>query len=117
MLNIFIIQTKKCLLALALLGATEIAMASFTGSREGKSKDLYSLKHFNKTFYKNMSPFSLRAGFKYKGTHVTTQQATNNAVVFNSMVRFEKGNVTYIYPYKHVVSIPKFKAPTTPPIR
>ena len=117
MFKSFTIQTKKCFLALALVGATQLAMGSFTGSSEGKSSDLYSLKHFNKTFYKNASPFSLRAGFKYKGTQFTSLKSTNNAVVFNSVVRFEKGNTTYIYPYKHTVSLPKFKTPTPPPIR
>ena len=111
------IKCRKILIALLMAGATQLAMASFTGSTEESSKNKYSLKNFNKTFYKNASPFSLRAGFQYKGTQVISLQKDANAITYSSIMRFEKGNTTYIYPYKHTVSVPKFKAPTPPAVR
>ena len=109
------LKLRKVLIALLLIGATHIAMGSFTGSSERKSKNLYSLTHFNKNFYKTISPFSLRAGYQYKGIKVVKQQQeTNGEITFTSMLRYEKGNTTYIYPYTHKVSAPKFKTPTSP---
>jgi hypothetical protein len=111
------IKTTKIVIALLMAGITQIAMGSFTGSTDESTKNKYSLKNFNKTFYKTASPFSLRAGFQYKGTQVISLQKDANAITYNSLMRFEKGNTTYIYPYKHTVSVPKFKAPTPPAVR
>lgn len=109
------VKIRKVLITLLLIGATYIAMGSFTGSSERKSKNLYSLSNFNKNFYKTVSPFSLRAGYQYKGIQVLRQkQETNGDITFTSMLRYEKGNTTYIYPYTHKVSTPKFKTPVSP---
>lgn len=106
------------MIALLMVGVTHIALGAFTGTSEKKSKDLYSLKYFNKNFYKNTSPFSLRAGFEYKGTRVISQKVdANGNLVLTSMMRYERGNTTYIYPYTHKVVVPKFKAPTPPVYR
>jgi hypothetical protein len=112
------IQLKKITLALFLMGAAHLSMGSFTGSSDNRSKNLYSLKNFNRNFYKSNSPFSLRAGFEYKGLQLLSQKKEiNGDITLNSIVRFEKGNTTYIYPYTHKVSIPKFKSPTPPAFR
>ncbi|TDH18295.1 hypothetical protein EXU57_23870 [Segetibacter sp. 3557_3] len=102
------------MIALVFICATEISMGSFTGSTDENSRNKYSLKNFNKNFYKKASPYSLHAGFEYKGTQIISQQSTPEGVTLNSVMRFEKGNTTYIYPYKHKVSVPKFKAPVPP---
>lgn len=117
MKNRYPIQLKKFIIALLLVSVTHIAMGSFTGS-DKKSKYLYSLKNFNRNFYRSTSPFSLRAGFEYKGLQLLSQKKEiNGDITFNSMMRFEKGNTTYIYPYTHKVSVPKFKTPTPPTLR
>lgn len=114
----YIIQLKKFTIALVLVSATQIAMGSFTGSTNKRSKDIYSLKNFNRSFYKPLSPFSLRSGFEFKGVQVLSQKKElNGDITINSMMRFERGNTTYIYPYTHKVSVPKFKSPTPPTFR
>ena len=101
-----------------LIGATHIAMGSFTGKSEKKSSDLYSLKSFNKNLYKSAFHFSLRVGFEYKGVRFLNQKKeANGDLTINSMMRFEKGNTTYIYPYTHKISVPKFKTPSPPTFR
>jgi len=116
--NLNIIRLKKITLALLLIGATNLTMGSFTGSSDLKSKNLYSLKNFNRNFYKSTSPFSLRAGFQYKGMQLLSQKKEiNGDITLNSIMRFEKGNTTYIYPYTHKVSVPKFKSPAPPTFR
>ena len=111
------IQFIKIMTALLFAGATQIAMGSFTGSTDENSKNKYSLKNFNKNFYKSASPFSLRNTFQYKGTQVLSIHRDDNSTTYQSIMRFEKGNTTYIYPYKHKVSLPRFKAPTPPTVR
>jgi hypothetical protein len=112
------IRFKKALMALLLVSAAHIAFASFTGTSEDKSKTLYSLKNFNKTFYRSASPFSLRAGFEYKGSRlISVKREENGTLNLNSMMRYEKGNTVYIYPYKVKVNVPKFKTPTPPTFR
>ena len=111
------IQFIKIMTALLFAGATQIAMGSFTGSSDENSKNKYSLKNFNKNFYKTASPFSLRNSFQYKGTQVLNALKSDNSTTYQLIMRFEKGNTTYIYPYKHKVSLPKFKAPVPQTVR
>ena len=111
------IQLTKIMVALLMVGATQIAMGSFTGSSDENSKNKYSLKNFNKNFYKTASPFSLRSTFQYKGTQIVSIQKDDNSTIYQTIMRFEKGNTTYIYPYKHKVSLPRFKAPAPPAVR
>lgn len=111
-------KVKKVMIALLLVGATHIAMGSFTGTAEKKSSNLYSLKNFNRNFYRNASHFSLRACFDYKGVRFLSQKKeANGDITINSLMRFEKGNTTYIYPYTHKIIVPKFKTPAPPSFR
>jgi hypothetical protein len=106
------IKRRKLVIAVLLAFATQMAIASFTGTIGESSSNKYSLKNFNKNFYKKASPYSLRAGFQYKGTQIMSQQKDATGVTYNNMMRFEKGNTTYIYPYKHKVSVATFKTPS-----
>ncbi len=109
------IKPGKFFIAMCLVGLTHIAMASFTGTTEESLKSKYSLKQFNKSFYRSASPFTLTTGFQFKGIRQLSSQKTDDgSITYTSMMRFEKGNVTYIYPYKHTVKLPKFKAPAAP---
>ncbi|HEX8279412.1 MAG TPA: hypothetical protein VF540_11985, partial [Segetibacter sp.] len=108
------IKRRKLVIALLFACATQISLGSFTGTVDEKAKAKYSLKNFNRNFYKKASPFSLTAGFQYKGIQVTSQQKDASGITYNSMMRFEKGNTTYIYPYKHKVTLSVFKTPTPP---
>lgn len=94
--------------------AVQVAIA-FTGSVSSTSgnsakKEKFTLKNFNKNF-KNVSVVSLTNGLSYKGAQVFVQQR-NNGLELNGVMHYEKGNTTYIYPYKHKVNVPKFKAPS-----
>jgi hypothetical protein len=114
----YTIKIAKIMLALLLVSAADIAMGSFTGTTDDKVRNLYSLKNFNRNFYKTPSPFSLRAGFQYSGSQlISVKKESNGDLTVNSMMRFEKGNTTYIYPYKHKVPVPKFKTPAPPAVR
>ncbi len=112
------VKVKKMIIALLLISATHIAMGSFTGRSNKKSNDLYSLKNFNRNFYKSASMFSLRAGYEYRGTRLLSQRKeANGDITMLTLMRFEKGNTTYIYPYTHKIIVPKFKTPAPPSFR
>ena len=106
-------QFKKLMIVTLMICTVQMSMASFTGSSDKRSNTIFSLKNFNKNFYKTVSPFSLRAGFTFKGFQVISQKKeANGDITLNSMMRYEKGNTTYIYPYKHKVSVSKFITPS-----
>ncbi len=112
------IKFSKLLIALLFVSAAQFAMASFTGTFEDKTKNIYSLKNYNRNLFKSTSLFSLLAGFQYTGSQlISVKKESNGDVSLNSMMRFEKGNTTYIYPYTHKITVPKFKTPTPPSIR
>lgn len=103
---------KKLMIVSLMICIAQMSLASFTGSSDKRSNTIFSLKNFNKNFYKMASPFSLRANFTYKGLQVFGEKKeANGDVTFNSIMRYEKGNTTYIYPYRHRVAFQKFKAP------
>jgi len=90
-------------------------MGAFTGTTTKKSSSLYSLKNFNRNYYKNSLIFSLRYGFDYKGSRLLSQKKElNGDMTITSIMRFEKGNTTYVYPYVHKVVVPKFATPSPP---
>lgn len=111
-------KMKKVIIALLLVSATHLAMGAFTGRSAKKSNDLFSLKNFNRNFYKTASFFSLRTSYAYKGSRFLSQRKeANGDITMYSMMRFEKGNTTYIYPYAHKIVVPRFKTPAPPCFR
>ncbi len=106
----------KLLLTLTSMLVLNAGFGSFIGSRHAiDDDDKFSLKNLSK-YKKNYSLSSIRLSqFQFMGSQDIFQQKTNNSVQMQSMLRLQKGNTTYIYPYKHTVKIPKFKTPTPSP--
>jgi hypothetical protein len=112
------VKIKKVIIALLMVSVTHMALGSFTGTTKRKLSSLYSLKNFNKHYNKKSSIYSLKSGFEFKGSRfVSEQKEPNGDLTVNSMMRYESGNTTYIYPYKHKVAVPKFKTPSAPALR
>lgn len=105
---------KLAIAALFVLGA-QLAFAAFTftGITEKKAKDAtYSLKNLNHLSSKAVSYASLKYSLHLKnGTQPLHQQATSNGMEVTSLVRYNNGNTSYVYPYKFKVKVPKFKTP------
>lgn len=51
-----------------------------------------------------------KAGFLYRGNFSNIEKAPQ-ATNMNAVVTFQKGNTTFIYPYKYKVKVPIFKTP------
>lgn len=97
--------------------AVQFVYGSFTGNSDG-SKDKFSLKNIS-SVSKSYSLSSLKAGtFKYKGSSELSQLNTGSGnVEVTSMIRLERGNTTYVYPYRYNVKAPRFVTPKAPAIR
>lgn len=88
-----------------------MALAAFSGNVDERNKEKYSLKNLNR-LSKNYSLSSLRAGtFQYKGFYQVAPAPGSQA---NSYLSLQKGNITYVYPYKYKVKVPRFATPTPP---
>jgi hypothetical protein len=103
---------KASFVALLAMGI-QVAYAafSFTGIADEKAKNnKYSLKNLSSLSHKGLSFSSLRLSLQYKGTQASKEMTTGSEL--NSLMRFDNGNTTYIYPYKFKVKAPKFKTPS-----
>lgn len=106
---------KKALFVALLAMGIQVAYAafSFTGIADEKTKSSkYSLKNLSSLSHKGLSFSSLKSSLQFKGTQVSKDVQGNSEM--NSMLRFDNGNTTYIYPYKFKVKAPKFKTPAPP---
>jgi hypothetical protein len=103
----------KYLVAGILVLGVQVVHGSFTGNSDG-SKDKFSLKNIG-SLKKTYSLSSLHINtFRYKCSDDLVQQNTDGQVQVTSMVRLERGNTTYVYPYKYTVKVPKFVTPKAP---
>lgn len=57
-----------------------------------------------------LSNFTLRPGFTYKGSFSNIEKSPQQTTL-QSVLTYQRGNTTFIYPYKHVVQVPRFKTP------
>lgn len=110
------VHTKIVIAGLLLL-AGEFAFGAITGRSDG-SKDKYSLSHLNSSNQRIYSLSSLRTNsFRYSGSSDIYHLSTGDQIQVQSMIRMERGNTTYVYPYKYTVKVPKFQTPQAPFIR
>jgi hypothetical protein len=106
-------------LAVTLLVGVQTGYAAFTLSgvtteKRGKQTK-FTLKNLNLLNSKSLSYSSLRATMQYKSIQTLGLQLKwNNNTEMNSMLRFDNGNSSFVFPYKFKVKVPKFKTPTPP---
>ncbi|MCC6761655.1 hypothetical protein [Phnomibacter sp. MR] len=110
------ITSSFALSAVLLLGMAVCCQFHLYAAKGGsKEKKGYVLKF--KTFDTKTNfqrQFTLQPGVQYKGSFnqvIKTPQSTT----LQSIITYQRGNTTFIYPYQHKVSVPKFKTPE--PIR
>ena len=92
------ILTRK-LTTLFLIGLSVAAFATLgDGKSKGKKSSLLSSKP-------TITPgkFSLKSGYQYRGSQIINQQKDKNSFTRNSLVTYQKGNITYVMPLKTIV--------------
>ena len=106
---------KLMMVALLVMGI-QVAYAafSFTGLSDEKNKNnKFSLKNLSSLSHKSLSFASLKSSLQYKGgQNFSTSKETASGMEINSMLRYDNGNTTYVYPYKFKIKAPKFKTPS-----
>ena len=105
---------KIAIASLFILGAQlAIAAFTFTGITEKKAKEnTYSLKNLHLLSAKAVSYSSLKYSLHLKnGSQTMNQQSTKSGIEVTSLLRYNNGNTSYVYPYKFKVKVPKFKTP------
>jgi len=103
---------KKAVFVALLAMGMQVAYAalSFSGIADEKLKTTkYSLKNLSALSHKGLSFSSMKSSLQYKGT-----QTVPGSEVSSSMIRFDNGNTSYVYPYKVKIKAPKFKTPAPP---
>jgi len=104
-------------LTLTLLVGVSHVYAAFTLSgitteKRGKQSK-YTLKNLNLLSSKSLSYSSLKATMQYNSIQTLGLQLKgNNNTEINSMLRYDNGNSSFVFPYKFKVKVPKFKTPS-----
>jgi hypothetical protein len=106
---------KTAIVALLVMGMqVTYAALSFTGIADEKLKvGKFSLKNLSALSHKGLSFSTLRSNLPYKGAQ-TKESVFGTGSEVSSMLRYDNGNTSYIYPYKFKVKAPKFKTPAPP---
>jgi hypothetical protein len=87
------------------------AAFAFTGIVDDKAKNSkFTLRSLNNFSKKGLSLSAIKSNLHYKGLTLTGNGLMQNNDK-NSMLQYNNGNTTYIYPYKIKVKVPKFKTP------
>jgi hypothetical protein len=106
--------TVKSLGLLVIAGLLCVHFQLFAAKGGGKEKKGYVLKFDGFDMRSaGFSPFSLRHGVTYHGSFNTIQRAPLQTTI-QSLTTYRKGNSIFIYPYRHKLTLSKFKTPEKP---
>ena len=92
------VLTRK-MATLLLVGLSVAAFATLgDGKAKGKRSSLLNSKP-------TITPgkFTMKSGYQYRGSQIINQQKDDNSFIRNSLVTYQKGNMTYILPVKTIV--------------
>ncbi|MEO7312357.1 MAG: hypothetical protein ABIX01_18285 [Chitinophagaceae bacterium] len=91
--------------------ALMVSVSLFAAKGDSKVKKGVVLKFsgFDLKATTNLRLFS-KPGFLYKGSFSNIEKAPQSTFL-NSIITFQRGNTTFIYPYQYKITVPKFKTP------
>jgi len=82
-----------------------------TGTTESKKfSEKYSLKNLSSLSHKSSTFRDLKSSLLYKGLTVST--ASTSGLGQTNYLKYNKGNITYVIPYRYKVILPRFKTPS-----
>jgi len=91
--------------------STVYASTIVSGTIESKKvTEKYSLKNLSSLSHKVSTFRDLKSSLLYKGLSVSTSMNAGSSQT--NYLKYNKGNITYVIPYRHKVILPKFKAPS-----
>lgn len=98
--------TKIVLLIAAFNG---IVLTTMADKGVGKAKKKPSVSAIRSASYSKTLSFNLKSGLKYKGTLLNSVESSKDAVSYNTLMTFQKGNTIYILPFKQKIVVPEIK--------
>jgi len=87
-----------------LIAVAALAFASMGGGGNKKSRSVKA----DFVPIRTTNGFTLKAGPSYSGSMTFGQEKTKNVISFSSVVTYQKGNTTYILPYKYKMQTSAF---------
>ena len=96
--------TQKLLTIALLFSIAQVAVADRGIGKKNKNKTLLNI--VTPTTLRNSIPFNLKSGLSYKGSLLTTTNVVGSSIMSSSVITYQKGNMTYIIPYKHKIAVP-----------
>ena len=104
---------QKVAIAAIFLTIVQVAYASFsfTGVTDDRNKgNKYTLKNLNNYSHRVISLSLIKSDLQFKGSQMLSRKSDADGVeMMNSMMQFDRGNTTYIFPYKFKIKLPKDK--------
>jgi len=76
---------------------------------EKKNKNKATLNITAPSGIRNCIAFNLKSGLSYKGSLLNTPKNLGGTILNTSIVTYQKGNSTYIVPYKSKITITEIK--------
>ncbi|HEY0680406.1 MAG TPA: hypothetical protein VGD17_19120 [Chitinophagaceae bacterium] len=101
--TIFTTLARKSAICFVLTATAILTFASKGGGGGDKNKNVPITSQF--TPIRTASGFTLKAGPTYRGSHLFNQEKKKDAVLFNSVITYQRGNTTFILPYKSRVTL------------
>ena len=85
------------------------AAITFADRGAGKRNKLKTLLNINTNYsLKNSLSANIKTGLTYKGSLLTSnRQVIGSSIISNSLMTYQKGNITYIIPYKQKMMVPE----------
>ena len=107
--NLFMTRLFK--ISVIIVALSGLAIVTFADRGSGKRNKLKTLLNINTNYsLKNSLSANIKTGLTYKGSLLTSdRQVIGSSVISNSLMTFQKGNITYIIPYKQKIMIPEMK--------
>ncbi len=107
----------KIIAAALLVLAVNFSFGAFSGNSYDEHSSKFSLKNLA-NFSKSYSLSYLRIGnMRFVNTQQVSEQKVDSSVQVQSIMRIQRGNTTFVYPYTYKVRVPKFKTPAPPVLR
>ncbi len=95
----------KTAMLLALTAVSTVLLADKGAGKKSKVKTSLNITT-TRSSLKGAVLSNLHNGLYYKGSLLTTRRTAGNLLVNSSITTYQKGNTTYIIPYKSKVTVP-----------
>ncbi len=104
------IKSILLILSFALAISTSLQASTFSiGKTESKKlTDKYTLRNLSALTHKTSTFYTLKSSLEFKGMTSYSNMNINAA----NYLKYNKGNISYVIPYRFKVVLPRFKTPT-----